>query len=280
MGGHLFKQVIEVDQEPIGKTPRSIPATYTGAFDLIRSLYASLPMAKVREFTPSTFSFNVSKGRCETCSGAGRLKLEMNFLQDTYVTCEACNGKRYNASVQDIYWNGNNIAEILQMSFEEAASFFAFYEGLKTLMDLMVETGLGYLTLGQNSPSLSGGEAQRVKLVSELVKGFPSAKKMEEKGKNLYILEEPTTGLHLIDYKKLIRLLHQLVDQEHTVVVIEHHLTLIAEADFVVELGPEGGEKGGHILYQEEVKGLLEVEGSPTAPYLRRILSKKPPKAS
>ena len=280
VGGHLFKQVIEVDQEPIGRTPRSTPATYTGAFDLIRSLYASLPMAKVREFTPSTFSFNVSGGRCETCNGAGRLKLEMNFLPDTYVTCEACNGKRYNASVQDICWNGKNIAEVLQLSFEEAASFFAFHEGLKTLIDLMVETGLGYLTLGQNSPSLSGGEAQRVKLVSELVKGFSSAKKREEKGKNLYILEEPTTGLHLSDCEKLIWLLHQLVDQGHTVVVIEHHLALIAEADYVVELGPEGGEKGGHILYQGEVKGLLEVEGSPTAPYLRRIISKETPKAS
>ena len=269
---HTFKQVIEVDQEPIGKTPRSTPSTYIGAFDIIRQFFASLPEAKMHGYKPGHFSFNTRGGRCETCQGAGRVKLEMAFLPDSYVTCEDCGGLRYSSELYNIRWKGKNIAELLQMSFEEAANFFSFHTRLHDMMQLMVETGLGYLTLGQSSPTLSGGEAQRLKLVSELAKGLASYKeKSLNIGKhNLYILEEPTIGLHLSDCQKLIDLFHRLVEQGHTVVVIEHHLDLIAEADYVVEVGPEGGDAGGKILYQGDVPGLAKMADSPTAPFLRQ----------
>ncbi|WOO43065.1 excinuclease ABC subunit UvrA [Rubellicoccus peritrichatus] len=269
--GNVFRQCVEVDQEPIGKTPRSTPATYIGAYDIIREVFANLPEAKMRGFSPGTFSFNTKGGRCETCKGAGRIKLEMNFLPDTYTDCEDCGGSRYGSELTDIRWNGKNIADVLKMSFEEAAEFFDFHSRLKDMLGLMVETGLGYLTLGQSSPTLSGGEAQRLKLVSELAKGLPSFK---EKSRgilrhNLYLLEEPTIGLHLSDCRRLIELLHRLVDQGHTVVVIEHHLDVIAEADYLVEVGPEGGEAGGHILFQGEPIGILKNNASPSAPFLK-----------
>jgi len=262
--------VIEVDQSPIGKTPRSTPATYIGAFDIIRDIYASLPEARFRGFAAGTFSFNTKGGRCESCKGAGRVKLEMNFMPDTYVTCEDCNGRRYGVELDELRWNGKNIADALQMSFEEAAEFFSFHTGLKSLLDAMVETGLGYLTLGQNSPSLSGGEAQRLKLVSELAKGMPTFKERQyNKGRgNLYILEEPTIGLHLSDVERLIELMHRLVDKGHTVVAIEHHLDVIADADYIVEIGPDGGDAGGQLLYQGDVAGLKQTEGSVTAKFL------------
>lgn len=274
LNGNAFKKVIEVDQEPIGKTLRSTPATYIGAFDIIRDLYASLAEAKIHGFTKSHFSFNTKGGRCETCQGSGRIKLEMNFLPDTYVTCETCNGKRYSVELEDIRWNGKNIAEVLEMSFEEAVTFFAFHSRLKALMELMVETGLGYLRLGQSSPTLSGGEAQRLKLVTELAKGLPTYKEKRRgiSPKNLYILEEPTIGLHLSDCERLIGILQRLVDQGHTVIVIEHHLDLIAEGDYIIEIGPEGGEQGGHILYQGKAKGLLKSSKSQTAPFLSNTL--------
>jgi excinuclease ABC subunit A len=269
-GAADIRKVIEVDQSPIGKTSRSTPATYIGAFDIIRDIYANLPEARFRGYTAGTFSFNTKGGRCEACKGAGRVKLEMNFMPDTYVTCEDCNGRRYGAELDSLRWNGKSIADALAMSFEAAAEFFSFHTGLKSLLAAMVETGLGYITLGQYSPTLSGGEAQRLKLVSELAKGMPSYKeRLYNMGQgNLYILEEPTIGLHLSDCERLIGLLHRLVDKGHTIIAIEHHLDLIADADFVIEIGPEGGDAGGQLLYQGDVAGLKAAKNSVTAQFL------------
>ncbi|MDR2862383.1 MAG: hypothetical protein LBV54_00690 [Puniceicoccales bacterium] len=273
-GAHQLKQVILVDQDPIGKTPRSTPATYLGAFERIRRHFANLPESKMRGHDASYFSFNTSGGRCETCSGAGRVKLEMNFLPDTYVLCEDCGGSRFGASAAEVRWNGKNIGDVLAMSFEEAAVFFSFDKHLKAMLELMVKTGLGYLTLGQSSPTLSGGEAQRLKLVSELAKGLPTIGNLGRDGKpqrNLYILEEPTIGLHQADCERLLELLHALVEQGHTVIVIEHHLDVLAEADWVLELGPTGGDAGGELLYQGPVTGLAAAS-TPTAPFLKKCL--------
>jgi excinuclease ABC subunit A len=265
-----IRKVIEVDQSPIGKTPRSTPATYIGAFDIIREIYAGLPEANMRGYTAGTFSFNTKGGRCEHCKGAGRVKLEMNFMPDTYVTCEECGGRRYGAELDELQWHGKSIADVLEMSFEEAVEFFSFHTQLSHLMQLMVETGLGYITLGQYSPTLSGGEAQRMKLVSELAKGQPSFKERQyNMGRgNLYILEEPTIGLHLSDVERLTELLHRLVDKGHTVIVIEHHLDVIQDADYVVEIGPDGGDAGGELLYQGDVAGLKRCKKSVTAKFL------------
>ena len=275
LNGHVFRHVIEVDQKPIGKTPRSTPATYIKAFDVIRRFFASLPESRIRGYDPSTFSFNTKQGRCEECGGAGRIRLEMSFMSDTYVVCEACGGDRYDRELQGVKWKDKNVADVLNMTFEEAADFFVFHSKLKGMLNLMVETGLGYLTLGQSSPTLSGGEAQRLKLVSELAKGLQtySEKMRGNAPRNLYILEEPTIGLHLYDCERLIELLHRIVDQGHTVIVIEHNLDLIAEADYLVEIGPEGGEAGGEILYQGPVAGILDCKRSPTAPFLKRKFS-------
>ena len=272
INGAVFRSVIEVDQNPIGKTPRSTPATYMGAMDNIRRFFAAIPTAKARGMNASAFSFNTRHGRCEPCKGLGHIKLEMNFLPNAYMTCEDCGGSRYGPELNDIRWKGKTIADILQMTFEEAAEFFNSHRQLGDLLSLMAQTGLGYLTLGQSSTTLSGGEAQRLKLVRELAKGLPSFRDKSRgvKFQNLYILEEPTIGLHLSDCERLILLLHQLVDQGHTVIVIEHHLDLLAEADYLVEIGPEGGDKGGHILYQGTVEGLLQCENSPTRPYLKK----------
>ncbi|HVU35518.1 MAG TPA: excinuclease ABC subunit UvrA [Opitutaceae bacterium] len=274
-GARGFKRVIEVDQSPIGKTPRSTPATYLGIFDLIRQFFASLPESKIRGYTASRFSFNTSGGRCPTCEGAGRVKLEMAFMPDTYLPCDDCRGSRYSAELADITWKGKNIGQVLQLTFEEAAQFFDFHSQLAQVCQLMVDCGLGYLTLGQSSPTLSGGEAQRLKLVTELSAGLASYRERSrgELPRNLYLLEEPTIGLHLSDCEKLIRVLHSLVDQGHTVVVIEHHLDLLAEADYIVELGPVGGPDGGELIYQGPLRGLLKTKFSPTAPYLRRRLN-------
>jgi excinuclease ABC subunit A len=277
-GGLPFKAVIEVDQSPIGKTPRSTPATYLGIFDLIRQFFASLPEAKIRGYGPGRFSFNTAGGRCETCQGAGRVKLEMAFMPDTYLPCDDCGGLRYGAELADITWNGRSIGQVLQLTFEEAASFFSFHSQLGAVCQLMVDCGLGYLTLGQSSPTLSGGEAQRLKLVTELTRGLATYTERSRgvQPRNLYLLEEPTIGLHLSDCEKLIRVLHSLVDQGHTVVVIEHHLDLIAEADYVIELGPQGGPAGGELMYQGPLPGLLKTKHSPTAPYLRAKLTPAP----
>jgi excinuclease ABC subunit A len=269
-GAESVRKVIEVDQSPIGKTPRSTPATYIGAFDIIRNIFAKLPEANMRGYNAGTFSFNTKGGRCETCKGAGRVKLEMNFMPDTYVTCEDCNGRRYGSEVDELRWNGKSIADVLKMSFEEAAEFFSFHTQLSHLMQLMVETGLGYIELGQYSPTLSGGEAQRLKLVSELAKGMPSFKERQyNKGQgNLYILEEPTIGLHLSDVERLIELLHRLVDKGHTVVVIEHHLEVLKDADYLIEIGPNGGAAGGQLLYQGDVPGIQSAPNSVTKAFL------------
>jgi len=278
LNGHVFKSVIEVDQSPIGKTPRSTPATYLGIFDAIRQFFASLPEAKLRGYSASRFSFNTAGGRCETCAGAGRIKLEMAFMPTTYLPCEDCGGSRYAPELGEIKWKGKAIGEVLQMSFEEAATFFDFHSRLSEVCQLMVDCGLGYLSLGQSSPTLSGGEAQRLKLVTELARGLSTFKEKSRgiRPQNLYLLEEPSIGLHLSDCERLIGVLQKLVDQGHTVVVIEHHLDLLAEADYLVELGPGGGPHGGQILYQGPLAELLEnptaAPDSPTAPYLRQKL--------
>ena len=277
-GAEHFRKVVVVSQEPIGKTSRSTPATYIGAFDIIRSVFASLPESRMRGHSAGFFSFNTKGGRCETCAGAGSIKLEMNFMPDTTVVCEDCSGTRYSSAVEDIRWNGKNIAEVLAMTFAEASEFFSFHKKLQEICTLMTECGLGYLTLGQSSPTLSGGESQRLKLVSELVTALPSWKERMGRGgadaakKNCYILEEPTIGLHQADCVKLLNLMHRLADEGHTVIVIEHHLDVIAEADWLIEIGPVGGNAGGRLLYQGAPGGLLKLKRSPTAPYLQGLL--------
>jgi excinuclease ABC subunit A len=273
-GAAGLRSVIEVDQSPIGRTPRSTPATYLGIFDLIRKFFATLPESKIRGYTASRFSFNTVGGRCPTCEGAGRIRLEMSFMPDTYLPCDDCQGLRYGPELSDITWKGLSIGAVLRLTFEEAAVFFSFHSELSAVCRLMADCGLGYLTLGQSSSTLSGGEAQRLKLVTELSKGLATYRERSRGSlpRNLYILEEPTIGLHLSDCEKLIGVLQSLVDQGHTVIVIEHNLDLIAEADYVVELGPGGGPDGGRLLYQGALRGLLGVRASPTAPFLRRKL--------
>jgi len=276
LNADMFSKVIEVDQSPIGKTPRSTPATYIGAWDRIRKFLATLPEARTRGFEAGSFSFNLKGGRCENCKGAGRVKLEMNFLPDAYVSCEECNGLRFGDEIRELRWRGKNVADILNFSFTEAEEFFSFDQKLKAIMNLMVETGLGYLKLGQSSPTLSGGEAQRMKLVGELAKGIEGgqAQVSRRSGKgHLYLLEEPTIGLHLIDCEKLLALFHRLVDQGHTVIVIEHNLDIIADADYLVELGPGGGSGGGQMLFQGSPTELVRKGGTPSAPFLSATLN-------
>lgn len=263
-GYEALDKVIQINQKPIGRTPRSTPATYVGVFPLVRDLYARLPEAKIRGFKPGHFSFNVKGGRCETCMGHGQVKVEMHFLSDVYVPCESCYGKRYNSSVLSVKYKGVSIGEVLEMSVKDAADFFQnhtkIYEKLKTLD----EVGLGYLRLGQSSLTLSGGEAQRVKLSKELSK--------RATGKTFYILDEPTTGLHFEDIKKLVELLHRLTDQGNTVVVIEHNLDLLKNCDTLIELGPEGGESGGELLFQGTPEDMLLSKSSVTAQFLKQLL--------
>jgi len=272
-GAADFRRVVEVDQAPIGQTPRSTPATYLGILDLIRAFFAQLPEARLRGYTASRFSFNTTGGRCPACEGAGRIRLEMAFLPDAFLPCDTCQGSRYGPELKDVTWQGRDIGAVLNLTFEEAAREFAFHAELGEVCRLMVDCGLGYLALGQSSNTLSGGEAQRLKLVTELAQGSPGRRERARgvAARNLYLLEEPTIGLHLSDCEKLIRVLHALVDQGHTVVVIEHHLDVILEADHVVELGPGGGPAGGEIVYAGDPEGLLRCKGSPTAPHLRRL---------
>ena len=274
-GGNAFRSVIEVDQSPIGKTPRSTPATYLGIFDLIRQFFAALPESKVRGYAPGRFSFNTPGGRCPTCEGGGRIRMEMAFMPDTYLPCDDCQGLRYGPELAGVTWKGKSIGEVLRLSFEEAVEFFDFHSRISQVCRLMNDCGLGYLTLGQSSPSLSGGEAQRLKLVTELSHGLATFRERSrgQQPRNLYLLEEPTIGLHLSDCERLIALLHALVDQGHSVVVIEHHLDLLAEADWIIELGPDGGPNGGELIYQGPLQGLLRNRQSPTAPYLRKKLT-------
>ncbi len=239
-GAQLLDKVIDIDQSPIGRTPRSNPATYTGVFDHIRQLFAQTPESKLRGYKPGRFSFNVKGGRCETCKGDGQIKIEMHFLPDVYVPCEACRGKRYNRDTLEVWYKGKNIAEVLEMSVEEAVTFFANVPRIARRIKALDDVGLGYVKLGQPATTLSGGEAQRVKLASELSKVAT--------GRTLYILDEPTTGLHFADVEKLLEMLQRLVDQGNTVVVIEHNLDVIKSADWIVDLGPEGGDEGGEVV--------------------------------
>jgi excinuclease ABC subunit A len=277
-GAELLEAVYEVDQSPIGKTSRSTPATYLSLFDDIRNLFAATPLARMRGYGSGRFSFNTEGGRCETCLGQGALKIEMNFLPPAHIACPDCAGRRYNLATMEVLYGGKNIADVLAMPMEEAAAFFAQQPALARPLKLLCETGLGYLTLGQASQTLSGGEAQRLKLVSELARGIgrseTSLLRKSRKTKSiLYLLEEPTIGLHQADVRRLLEVLHRLVDAGQTVVVIEHHTSVIAEADYLLEIGPEAGLNGGQLLCSGTPEEVLHVPGSRIAPFLKPLLS-------
>ncbi len=282
-GVELLEAVYEVDQSPIGKTSRSTPATYIKVFDEIRNLYAQLPVSRVRGYSASRFSFNAEGGRCETCKGQGVIKIEMNFLPSGYVPCEDCGGRRYNPQTLEVLYNEKSIGDVMEMTIEEAADFFSAHPKIARSLSLLVETGLGYLKLGQPSPTLSGGEAQRLKLVTELTRGIGRAqneriRKMRKPRSTLYLLEEPTIGLHMADVELLLNVLHRLVDDGNTVIVIEHNLSVIAEADYVVDLGPEAGADGGEIVAVGTPEEVAKNRLSHTAPFLREVLKSKPGK--
>jgi excinuclease ABC subunit A len=255
-GHETFDKVIDIDQSPIGRTPRSNPATYTGTFDMIRELFAMTQDAKMRGYKNGRFSFNVKGGRCEACKGDGIIKIEMHFLPDVYVPCEICKGKRYNRETLEVKYKGKNISEILEMTIEEAVEFFKpipkIYRKLATLLDV----GLGYVKLGQPATTLSGGEAQRIKLAAELSK--------RSTGRTMYILDEPTTGLHFEDVRKLLAVLHRLVEQGNTILVIEHNLDVIKTADWLIDMGPEGGNGGGYVVVMGTPEEVAAYAASPT----------------
>ena len=261
---HLDK-VIHVDQSPIGRTPRSNPATYTGVFDHIRKLFAETSEAKMRGYTPGRFSFNVKGGRCEDCSGDGTLKIEMNFLPDVYVPCETCHGKRYNRETLEVHYKGKTIADVLEMPVEEAAEFFAAFTPIARHLNTLVDVGLGYIRLGQPATTLSGGEAQRVKLATELQK--------RSNGRSIYVLDEPTTGLHFEDIRKLLAVLQSLVDKGNSVITIEHNLDVVKCADWIIDMGPEGGSGGGTVIAQGTPEQVAQVKGSHTGAFLAEILN-------
>ena len=261
---HVDK-AIHVDQSPIGRTPRSNPATYTGVFDRIRKLFAETPEAKVRGYQQGRFSFNVKGGRCENCSGDGTIKIEMNFLPDVYVPCEVCHGARYNRETLEVHYKGKNISEVLDMPIEEAAEFFAPISAIKRHMDTLVDVGLGYVRLGQPATTLSGGEAQRVKLATELQR--------RSTGRTVYVLDEPTTGLHFEDISKLLGVLARLADQGNTVIVIEHNLDVIKSADWVIDMGPEGGSRGGMVVAEGTPEQIARHPDSFTGAFLQPLLA-------
>jgi excinuclease ABC subunit A len=264
-GLEQLDKVVHVDQGPIGRTPRSNPATYTGVFDHIRRLFAETTEAKIRGYQPGRFSFNVKGGRCEACSGDGTIKIEMNFLPDVYVPCEVCHGARYNRETLEVHFKGKTIAEVLDMPIEEAAEFFAAVPAIARHMRTLVDVGLGYVRLGQPAPTLSGGEAQRVKLASELQK--------RSTGRTVYVLDEPTTGLHFEDIQKLLGVLQGLVDKGNTVLVIEHNLDVIKSADWIVDMGPEGGSGGGRVIAEGTPEQVARVSASHTGRFLAPVLS-------
>jgi excinuclease ABC subunit A len=263
-GTEYLDKVINIDQSPIGRTPRSNPATYTGVFDKIRTLFSSTQEAKVRGYLPGRFSFNVKGGRCEACQGDGTIKIEMHFLPDVYVPCEVCKGARYNRDTLDILWKGKSIADVLNMPAEEALEFFKAQPSIARQLETLVDVGLGYVRLGQPAPTLSGGEAQRVKLSTELGK--------RATGHTIYILDEPTTGLHFEDVRRLLGVLQRLVDNGNTMLVIEHNLDVIKSADWIVDLGPEGGAGGGTIVAEGTPEQVVKVSESYTGQFLAPLL--------
>jgi excinuclease ABC subunit A len=265
-GLEQIDRVIDIDQSPIGRTPRSNPATYTGLFGPIRELFAEVPEARARGYDPGRFSFNVRGGRCEACEGDGVIKVEMHFLPDAYVTCDACRGMRYNRETLEIRYKGRNISDVLEMTVEDAAQFFRNVPALQSRLQTLLETGLSYIRLGQNATTLSGGEAQRVKLSRELAK--------RSTGRTLYILDEPTTGLHFRDIEQLLGVLHRLRDEGNTIVVIEHNLDVIKTADWVIDLGPEGGDGGGRLVATGTPEDVARVAASHTGGYLARVLAR------
>lgn len=267
-GLEFLDKVIDIDQSPIGRTPRSNPATYTGAFTPIRDWFAGLPEAKARGYQPGRFSFNVKGGRCEACQGDGVIKIEMHFLPDVYVTCDVCHGKRYNRETLDVVFKGKSIADVLDMTVEEGVDFFAAVPGVRDKLETLKQVGLGYIHIGQQATTLSGGEAQRIKLAKELSR--------KATGKTLYILDEPTTGLHFHDVAKLLEVLHELVDQGNTVVVIEHNLEVIKTADWVLDLGPEGGDGGGELVASGTPEAIVREKRSYTGQFLRELLERRP----
>ncbi|MCH7937270.1 MAG: excinuclease ABC subunit UvrA [Proteobacteria bacterium] len=266
-GLEWIDKVVDIDQSPIGRTPRSNPATYTGAFTPIRDWFAGMPEAKTRGYKPGRFSFNVKGGRCEACQGDGLIKIEMHFLPDIYVTCDTCKGQRYNRETLEIHFRGKSIADVLDMTVEEAAEFFKAVPSIRDRMTTLMRVGLGYIHLGQQATTLSGGEAQRVKLAKELSR--------RATGKTLYILDEPTTGLHFEDVRKLLEVLHALVETGNTVIVIEHNLEVIKTADWIIDLGPEGGDKGGKLVAQGTPEDVAEIKDSYTGQYLKPYLKRK-----
>ncbi|MBP3866790.1 MAG: ATP-binding cassette domain-containing protein, partial [Eggerthellaceae bacterium] len=263
-GTEKLDKTINIDQSPIGRTPRSNPATYIGLWDDIRALFASTTESKARGYSPGRFSFNVKGGRCEACKGDGQIKIEMHFLPDVYVPCEVCGGKRYNRETLQVTYRGKTISDVLDMTVDEALEFFANIPGIKRKLQTLQDVGLGYIRLGQPATTLSGGEAQRVKLSSELQK--------KQTGRTFYILDEPTTGLHFEDVRQLLAVLQRLVDAGNTVLVIEHNLDVVKSADRIIDLGPEGGERGGTIVAMGTPEEVAEVEGSYTGQFLKRIL--------
>jgi len=267
-GLHFIDKVIDIDQSPIGRTPRSNPATYTGAFTPIRDWYAGLPEAKARGYKSGRFSFNIKGGRCEACQGDGLIKIEMHFLPDVYVTCDVCRGKRYNRETLEVTFKGKSIADVLDMTVEEGAEFFAAVPAVRDKLATLNKVGLGYIKIGQQATTLSGGEAQRIKLAKELSR--------KATGRTLYILDEPTTGLHFHDVAKLLEVLHELVNQGNTVMVIEHNLEVIKTADWVLDLGPEGGDGGGEIVAQGRPEDIVEEPRSYTGQFLRKLLERRP----
>ena len=262
---HVDKTII-IDQSPIGRTPRSNPATYTKVFDEIRSLFANTKLSKERGYKPGQFSFNVKGGRCEACSGGGSIKLEMNFLPDVWITCDICNGKRYTRECLEVTWKGRNIHDVLEMPVAEAVEFFKNHRKIHRTLETLDAVGLGYIRLGQPATTLSGGEAQRVKLASEL-------RRMPNKH-TVYILDEPTTGLSFSDVDKLIQVLHQLRDKGHTLIVIEHHLDVVKSCDWVIDLGPDGGERGGQVIALGTPEEVAKVNDSPTGQFLAKMLNR------
>jgi excinuclease ABC subunit A len=263
-GLQFIDKVIDIDQSAIGRTPRSNPATYTGAFAPIRDWFAGLPEAKARGYGPGRFSFNVKGGRCEACEGDGVIKIEMHFLPDVYVTCDVCNGKRYNRETLDVKWKDKSISDVLHMTVDEGFHFFESVPSIRDKMATLNQVGLSYISIGQNATTLSGGEAQRVKLSKELSR--------RSTGRTLYILDEPTTGLHFEDVRRLLDVLHTLVEQGNTVVVIEHNLEVIKTADWIIDLGPEGGDRGGNIVISGTPEEVAQCEASYTGRYLRPYL--------